>query len=87
MCLGMELLNTSTATTIPASPVDFILIDMGEGLAVDPGNMTCFQFMIVDDDLVEGLEEILFFVTPGRDCNATFSLGGVIKIVDNDVSE
>lgn len=85
--LRMEVLSTSTASTLPLTPPDFVFVDEGLELRVEPGGTSCFRLRIEEDDLDEDVEEILVLVTQGNDTNGTFALAGVIKIVDNDFSE
>ncbi len=54
---------------------------------INPGEVKCFDVVILDDAVNEGTEEIRFLVTQGNDTNATFLLNGRIGIIDNDVSK
>ena len=78
----MQLQDTSSAS----DQLDFTFVDNGE-VVLDPGEMSCFSFNIVDDDLNENVEDIRVIFTQGNGTNATFVLEGVIRILDNDNSE
>ena len=69
-----------------ASADDYEVLDSQEQ-EVEPGEVACFEVTIVDDDLDENSEQVVFVLTQGNGTNATFSLPGVITIIDDDFSE
>ena len=80
--IRMLVMNTSTASEAG----DFIVLN-AEDQELDPGDTFCFDIGIIDDQVNENPEYIDIFIVQGNDTNATFTLDGRIRILDNDFSK
>lgn len=82
----MLISNSSSASAQPPNR-DYVAPSQDVVRIIPAGEVLCFNMTILDDNLKERMETIEMVLVHANNSNISFSNGGTIQIIDNDISK